>query len=447
MGKKIPEQMEKERSIFIQGAVKNGVDEKIATKVFEALAYFAGYGFNKSHSAAYALIAYQTAYLKANYPTEFMAALLSSEMGNTDKVVQYIEECKQMGIQVLPPDVNESKADFSIQGKNIRFGLTAVKNVGRIAVENIVKVRKQRGKFTSLYDFTEHLETRIVNRKVLESLIKCGGFDSMGQKRSQFFEMVDTVLQAADQFQKDRDSGQSSFFDMIESDESFKKEFQKLPDIQEWPEHDLLKYEKEMLGFYVSGHPLAAFSSVLDCYNTAPIDKLAQRSDGETIQLGGIILTVKHTVTKKKNERMAILTLEDLTGNLDVLVFPRAYEEVRTYLSGDSPVFIIGKLNLREDQPKLIAEQVFPLQEAQRRLTKAVFINVDLPSAKEETLSSLKEIMTQHRGACRVLIDFSYPTGEKVVMEVDPSNRVTPTEDLVHGIEELLGEKTVFLKG
>lgn len=446
MGKKIPEEMEKQREIFVEGAVKNNVNKKTADKVFETMAYFAGYGFNKSHSAAYALIAYQTAYLKANYPKEFMAALLSSEINNTDKMVQYIEECKQMGIQVLPPDINESKAGFSIVEDNIRFGLTAVKNVGRAPVENIIGGREKHGKYASLYDFTEHLDTRIVNRKVLESLIKCGAFDSLKMKRSQLFEMIDSALQAADQLQKDRDLGQSSFFDVLENQEAFKKEFQKVPDIPEWPEHDLLRYEKEMIGFYVSGHPLAAFSSVMERFSTCPVDRLSVRADGEEVQIGGIILTARHTVTKKNNERMAILTLEDLTGNLDILVFPRAYESARPYLNVDAPVFVRGKLNLKEDNPKIIAEQIFPLTETQKRLTKAIFVNVDLPSVQPEMLDSLKSVFSDHQGSCRVLIDFSYPTGEKLVMEVDPQNRVNPSDELVQDIEAVLGEKTVLVK-
>lgn len=447
MGKKIPEQMEQQREVFIKGAVEKGVNKKVADKIFEQMAYFAGYGFNKSHSAAYSLIAYQTAYLKANYPTEFMAALLTSEMGNTDKVVQYIEECKQMGSAVLPPDVNKSFTDFSIDDNNIRFGLNAIKNVGRNAVDNIVQVRKERGEFTSLYDFTEHLDTRIVNRKVLESLIKSGSMDSFGLNRSQLFEMIDAALQAADEFQKDRDRGQSSFFDVLENQDTFKKELQKPPNIPEWPEHDLLRQEKEMIGFYITGHPLGAFAKVIERYANCSVDKLGERSEGDEVKVGGIILSAKHTVTKRNNERMAILTVEDLTGNVDALVFPRAYESCRQFLDVDTPIFIQGKANLKDDQPKIIVEQIYPLAETQKRMTKAVFVNMDLPTLKEETLDSLKQVLKQHHGETRVLIDFSYPTGEKLVMEVDPQNRVNPTDDLVLEIEALLGEKTVFLKG
>ncbi len=446
MGKKIPEQMEQEREVFIKGAVARGINEKKADKIFEQMAYFAGYGFNKSHSAAYSLIAYQTAYLKANYPAEFMAALLTSEMGNTDKVVLYIEESKQMGIDVFPPDVNKSFNDFSIEENNIRFGLNAVKNVGRNAVENIVQTRKERGEFTSLYDFTEHSDTRIVNRKVLESLIKSGAMDSFKLFRSQLFEMIDGALSAADEFQKDRDRGQSSFFEVLENQDTFKKELQKPPDVPEWSEHELLRQEKEMIGFYISGHPLVSFSTVMERYGNATIEKLAERSEGDEVQLGGIILAARHTVTKRNNERMAILTFEDLTGSVDLLVFPRTYETCSQYLEVDKPIFVKGKANLKDDQPKIIAEQIFPLEEVNKRLTKAVFINVDLPSIEEKKLNSLKEVMMQHHGETRVLIDFSYPTGEKLVMEVDPQSRVDPTDQLVKEIEALLGEKSVFLK-
>ncbi|MDD5422859.1 MAG: DNA polymerase III subunit alpha, partial [Candidatus Omnitrophica bacterium] len=263
MAKKTPEVMVEVRTHFVNGCLKNRIDRRTADRIFDQIEYFAGYGFNKSHSAAYAMISYQTSYLKANYPGEFMTALLTSEKDNLDKIAVYISESQRMGLKILPPDVNESYANFTLIGDSIRFGLLAVKNVGQGAIESIIGVRDKGGKFKSIYEFTERVDLRLVNRKVIESLIKCGALDSLGLYRSQLSAMIDKALEVAGGIQKDRSNGQLSFFDKFEDEENFKKTYQEIPNIPEWPENQLLAYEKEMLGFYVTNHPLARFEKIL----------------------------------------------------------------------------------------------------------------------------------------------------------------------------------------
>ncbi|HWT81819.1 MAG TPA: DNA polymerase III subunit alpha, partial [Candidatus Methylomirabilis sp.] len=266
MGKKNPELMAEQRKKFVDGAMAHGVSEKKAERIFGFMEQFAGYGFNKSHSAAYAIIAYQTAYLKANYPVEFMAALLTSEMADTDKIVKYIEECRAMGIEVMPPDVNESSNDFTVVGDKIRFGLVAVKNVGEAAIQSILNTRRERGRFRDLFDFCERADLRLVNKRVIESLIKCGAFDSLGARRSQLVSVVDKAMEAAASTQRDRAHGQVSLLDVLSSTGGVRRNPPSLPDLPEWDRSQLLAGEKETLGFYITGHPLAEYRGLIAKY-------------------------------------------------------------------------------------------------------------------------------------------------------------------------------------
>ncbi|MDD5496246.1 MAG: DNA polymerase III subunit alpha, partial [Candidatus Omnitrophica bacterium] len=311
MAKKTPEVMAQMRHHFIDGCGMNGIDKKTADKIFSQIEYFAGYGFNKSHSTAYAMISFRTAYLKANYPVEFMTALLTSEKDNLDKIATYINEAIRMGIKILPPDINESFADFTVVGDSIRFGLAAVKNVGEGAIDSIIVMRQKQGKFKSIYDFTQKVDPRLVNRKVIESLIKCGAMDSLGLFRSQLSVMIDKAVEVADTVHKDRVNGQMSFFDRFEDEDNFKKTFQDIPNIPEWPENQLLAHEKEMLGFYITKHPLARFEKLIKTYSTSVTSGLRNLRDGEEVLLGGIISKVKFTTTRKTNEKMAIMNVED----------------------------------------------------------------------------------------------------------------------------------------
>jgi len=443
MGKKIPEALEGVKVKFIEGARKKKVDASTAEKVWDLIAYFAGYGFNKSHSAAYALISYRTAYLKANYPVEFMTAVLASEKNNTDKISDYINESIRMGIDILPPDVNESFRDFTVVGKDIRFGLSAVKNVGAGAAETIIESRRRNGRFESIYDFARKMDLRTVNRKVMESLIKCGAFDTTGMYRSQGMAVLDKVMDMASKTNRDREMGQMSFFDDADSDDSFSESFQDLPPIPEWPEHELLANEKEMLGFYITQHPLARFERLLNAYSTCKISELAGLSDGQEVLIGGIINKVRVTVTRKKAEKMAIATLADLENFMEVLVFPKTYRKAPELVKEDNLVFVHGRLNLREEEPKIVAEDIIALEKVKEKFTKAVLIRVSTTGFEESTMRRLKRSIEKFRGNIPVFIDLVSPEGRKVRLSTDKTFLVRPGDDLIDEVEDIAGSGNV----
>jgi len=445
MGKKTPEVMAAMKKEFMDGCEKNRVDAKTAEKIFGLIEYFAGYGFNKSHSAAYAMISYRTAFLKANYPVEFMTALLTSEKDNTDKIALYINESMRMGIKILPPDVNESYANFTFVGGSIRFGLAAVKNVGHGAIDSIIAARQKFKRFESLYTFTEIIDPRLVNRKVLESLIKCGAMDSIGLKRSQLLSILDNAMDAAGGVQKDRSSGQLSFFDRFETEDTFKKTVHDIPDIPEWPESQLLAYEKELLGFYITKHPLASFARYLKMYSTCPVKEISSRRDGDEILLGGIMAKVKQTVTKKTQEKMAIVEFEDLTGKCEVLVFPNTYKNVAAQVKMDNIVFIKGKVSLREDQPKLIAGDIIIPDDVRSKYTSGVIITLATPGLDDHVLDDLKNILGKHPGKIPVMLNFIEPGGRRTRITLSRDFSVKADEKFIQDIESMAGEETVNL--
>ncbi|MFH1995458.1 MAG: DNA polymerase III subunit alpha [Candidatus Omnitrophota bacterium] len=444
MAKKTPEIMTVARTRFIDGAKKNKVDAKTAEKVFNLIEYFAGYGFNKSHSAAYALISYRTAYLKANYPAEFMTALLTSEKDRIDKITVYINEAVRMGLKVLSPDINESFANFTlVDGSAIRFGLAAIKNVGQTAIESIVATRNEGGKFKTIYDFTERVDLRTVNRKVVESLIKCGAADSLGYFRSQLAAIIDRALEVAGGVQKDRMNGQLSFFDTFEKERDFNKSFQEMPNIQEWPENQLLAYEKEMLGFYVTRHPLARYESLLRTYSTATTNKLEHLRDGDEVLIGGIINKAKITVTRRTGEKMAIMSLEDLDGMVETLVFPKTYAENSSMVRADAIVFVKGRVSRREDEPKIIAAELTPIDSVRTKYTKAIMIDLTMVGLEKAALENLKRVLSRYPGKIPVLLRLSNPKGECVNMRIDRGLSVEPVDGLISDIEKIFGKDVV----
>ena len=445
MGKKIPEIMEREKKSFIDGAVKNKINSRTAEKIWNLIEYFSGYGFNKSHSTAYAFISYQTAYLKANYPVEFMAALLTSEKDNTDKIVRYIEECKRIGISALPPSVNESFSEFSCVGSTIRFGLSAVKNVGTGAVESIIAARNTKGPFKSLYDFCERVDLRLCNRKVLESLIKCGAFDDLKLKRAQLFSVLDRVLEIGSRTQRDRLRGQLSLMDQFgDSSEALTQDL-KIPELEEWPESQLLGYERELLGFYVSAHPLAKHERLLVTYATTATSNLSELKDQEELTIGGIVSTIREIVTKR-GDRMAFVGLEDLDGRCEVIVFPDLFKSSASLLQKDSILFIRGKVNAREDTPKVIAEELIPIDEVEKKLTKVVSIDLLTAGLELETLKKLKEILMNHPGKTPVYIRFRDPGGRRIVLHSGEDLKVETGQSLFEQLEQLLGTNAVKIR-
>lgn len=446
MGKKIFEKMEEQRDRFIKGAIKNGLSYNTAERIFETMANFAGYGFNASHSAAYAMIAYQTAYLKAHFPLQYMAALLTSEINNTDKLTQYIEECKRMGIKILPPDINQSEADFTpIPSINsIRFGLSAIKNVGTSAVRSITDARRRGGPFKTFQDFLERADTRSVNKKVIESLIKCGAMDCFGYPRRQLIAGLEETMQRVGQLQKIRLSGQTMFFDILE-DQTSKGNIE-IPQIEEWPKSILLNYEKELLGFYVTGHPLAEYEDLIRQCNTVSSRQLTKLSINTPVLIGGIITNLKRTVTKKDSKRMAIFTLEDLDGPIEAVVYPDSYEKFNQYIEENKAVFVKGTAQAREDKPRIIVNEIAPLEEACTRYAKCVYINLFETSINDDILEQLKEIFRQYPGNSTINLYMHLPDGQKVTMEINSDLKISPTQEFISMVEALLGKGSVVVK-
>ncbi len=446
MSKKYPEVMEKQRSKFVSGCAKNEINSSVANKIFDKVEYFSGYGFNKSHSAAYALISYRTAYLKANYSVEFMTALLTSERDNTDKIVEYINETERMGLSALPPDINESNALFKVvDQKTIRFGLLAIKNVGGGAVESIMQARKERA-FSSLEDLCLRVDLRLVNRKVLESFIKCGCLDTFSMPRAQMFAALDMVLENAGRLQKDKAKGQATFFDPIFAENGFKKIANNIPHVKEWPEPQLLAFEKETIGFYITGHPLAHYAKQLKRFTSSTTSNLIHHKDQDIIKIVGLIAKIKQTITRAKQEKMAILKLEDLEGVVEALVFPRAYQKISCFIQPNAVVLVKGSIDLKEDTPKIIVDDMIPIDGIYKLITA---ININLSNVRENVFETLKELLASNRGNIPIYLhlDATNKTDSrhKTQIIVGESLYVTPSEKLISDIEDLLGEEKLSL--
>jgi DNA polymerase-3 subunit alpha len=444
MGKKKPEVMAEQQEIFLKGAVEHGFDQKKAEELFELMAYFAGYGFNKSHSAAYALIAYWTAYLKTHYPRQYMAALLTSEVQNTDKVIRYINESRDMGINILSPDVNDSYRDFRVVGDAIRFGLAAVKNVGDGAIDAIIEAREAGGPFTSLFDFCQRVNLKVVNRRVVESLIKCGAFATTRETRAQMMACLDDYLEAAQKRQRDREDGQTSLFDDME-DAVQPMLRPRGPVLPEWEESQLLACEKEVVGFYITGHPLARSARQLRLYTTANTQTLGEFRDGEKVSLGGMVFKTRLQTTRK-GDRMAFVTLEDVLGQVEAIVFPEVYKEYSTTLETDQPVLVRGIVDWDEDSAKIIADRIVLLAEASGRLTPQVHICVQTFGLTRDLLSQLRSILEASPGASSVYLHLLFPDAHEVVLLPDERFQVVPSEALVHDIETLFGREVVHFE-
>ena len=438
MGKKIPAVMEAEKGKFMAGCQQNKIDPKKAEYIFDLMAKFAGYGFNKSHSAAYALVAYQTAWLKAHYPAQFMAALLSCDMGNTDKVVRYINECREHEIEVLPPDINESSRDFTVIDDRIRFGLAAVKNVGGAALDSILEVREQDGPYKSLEDFCLRVDGRKVNRRVIESLIKAGAFDSLGARRSQLFAILDQALDQAQAAQRDRLSGQISLFAAMPKTQAEKATAIELPDIAEWDEKQRLMLEKETVGFYITGHPLEKYRKELAAVVDTDLHGLKEWGDNQPVRVGGLIRTMKPH-RSKKGDPMAFLTLEDTVDSVEVVVFPNAYAAGGHLLTGEDPIVIQGKAQKEESGVKIIADSVDSLAEAQVKFTSQVIIKLKAETLDRPRIEAVKKAVQRHHGPCPVSLSLHFAGRGEVEVAASPDLTVHPGRDFTREVEQVLG--------
>ncbi|MEI6126832.1 MAG: DNA polymerase III subunit alpha, partial [Pseudomonadota bacterium] len=446
MGKKKPSEMAKQKEKFLEGTRKNKIPPHKAEKIFDLMAKFAEYGFNKSHSAAYAYISFQTAYLKAHYPVEFMAALLSSEMGTTDKVVSHINECREKNIEVLPPDVNESIQDFKVTGNKIRFGLAAVKNVGGAAIDSIIEAREKGENFLSLYDFCRRVDLRKVNKKVLESLIKCGAFDSFGRKRSQQMALFDEVVTLVQRQQKERSKNQLNMFQVLdESSAEGSTGAVNYPEMPEWDQKQLLGYEKECLGFYVTGHPLDHYMETLKACTTTNTMTAAAETKEKTVSLGGVVSSVKQ-ITTKKGEPMAFVTLEDLFGTIEVIVFSDLYRQSDALLKSEHPLLIKGKLSLEgENNNRIIASEIIPLEKAHEISNPDIHVKCLINRLTPLEIDKMKLILKNNPGKSKVFVHVIIPETSETIITLGDAYQTSASQLLISEFESLMGKHCVSL--
>jgi DNA polymerase-3 subunit alpha len=445
MGKKNAEEMAKQRERFVQGATQRGFPPRKIEKIFDLMAQFAGYGFNKSHSAAYALLAYHTAYLKTHHPVDFMAALLTSVTGSTDDVVKYINECREMGIAVEPPDINVSDANFTPHGQAIRFGLAAVKNVGGNAIESIVKGRKKLGRnFRSFYEFCEEVDLRLLNKRVLESLIKSGALDCFG-RRAQLMQALDKAIEQAQKTQRDAESGQHGLFGVF-ADETAQAANDALPNTPDWDEHTRLSAEKEILGFFITGHPMEKYKEKLADLNALSTEDIAalKKSTGkdENITAAGLISGLR-VAKSRRGDLWAQAALEDMFGKVELLVFPEAYKKLAEKVRLEVPVLVRGGVRIEEGaNPKVMANEIIALDEARVPLPKALRIRIPLGSATGSTVDALHALFRERKGEAKVLFDVEREGDFMVVMEAEGYN-VMPDRNFLGRVEELCGRGSV----
>jgi DNA polymerase-3 subunit alpha len=513
MGKKKPEEMAKQREIFVKGAAKtNNIPAAKANQVFDLLEKFAGYGFNKSHAAAYAIVAYQTAYLKANYPVEFLSAMMTNDMNSTDKLTIVLNEARAMGVEVLPPDVNEGQAFFwparsanslvranaetancglsgphsdanplspiggegqgegarvtrgsnvnpspqpsplnsrgegeaGAQRQAIRFGLAAIKGVGELAVKAVIEAREKSGRFESLSELCERVDSRSVNKKTLEALIKCGACDSLGETRAGMFANLERVMARAASNTADRVRGQSSMFGMLE--ESAPRKVEKTAQLPEWPQHELLAHEKELLGFYVTGHPMTPYAPLLEKYclhNSVTAKALPPRT---LTRLGGMISAVQEGFSKKNGKPYAMVTIEDLEGTVSMLCMNENYDKYRELLVQGKALLIVGEVNNDEDKPKLFPQEILPLEDAPRKYTKQVHLRLNTAHLTPETLQAARSLAEAHVGRVPLFLCLRRPGGELVFIETHEKYNVAPSQSLQQAVDDLFGEDTYYAK-
>ncbi len=441
MGKKDPEEMASQRQRFVEGARANDIKEEHGTAIFDQMETFARYGFNKSHSAAYALVSYHTAYLKAHYPVEFMAALMSSEMGDTDKVIKNLAECREQGIEVLPPDVNEGGAEFTVAGERVRFGLSAVKNVGGKAVEAVKETREQTGPFESLFDFCRRVDLKVVNRRVVESLVKCGAFDSTGVYRARLMAALDDALKAGQSSQRDRDSSQFGMFDLLEVPPS--DSMDAYESVEEWSDGQLLAFEKETLGFYITGHPLDRFEESFKRLQVLPANQVRGNGGNGEVTMVGVVTALKLKNTKK-GERYANFNLEDKTGFVDTIAWPDTYRQTADCIGRDDPIRVKGRLDVGEERITLIVNDILPLEEACAAAIAAPAgkapreVHFFLTEDNRGELQAFHDLIAREEGPASVYLHMTTASRETKV--IGPADfRINPSKALLDTVHRKFG--------
>jgi DNA polymerase-3 subunit alpha len=442
MGKKDKDLMAKQKTEFINGAVGKGFAKKHAGDIFDMIEKFASYGFNKSHSVAYSVLAYQTAYLKAHYPSEYMAAAISAEIGDTDYVVQLIDECRKMDLQVLPPDVNESGVQFIVTPNGIRFGLSAIKNVGVSAVENIITCRDNQGRFGNLFEFCKRVDLRLVNKKTLEGLIQSGAFDSMAKNRAQLFDCVEKAIQFGQSVKSHSSKGQSSLFETSSSPQK-QEHYPALPSTTEWSEGEKLAREKAVLGFYVSGHPLLRFERDIKAFSTAQLGNPAGVKSGSLVRVCGIVSGLKKKIDKKGN-MMAFLTLEDFTGKGECIIFSDPFRQFQQLLAPESMVMVIGKAEQNGDSLKIIVNKVHAMEKVRQMFAKRVIINIRLNEVRDSVISDLQKIVEKHKGKCSCYFHVEDAKVQKSLRLQSTKYGVEVSDQFIEEAENILGRNSLM---
>lgn len=503
MGKKDPEEMAAQRQRFVEGAQKKKIDAQRAAEIFDQMETFARYGFNKSHSAAYALVSYQTAFLKTHYPVEFMAGLMTSEMGDTDKVIKNLAECREREIEVLAPDINESRAHFTPVGDKIRFGLAAVKNVGEKAVEVILESRAKEGSFDSLYDFCRRVDLTAVNRRVIESLIKCGAFDSTQMSRARMLAALDEALRVGQVFQRDSQSNQIDIFGLLGGDsKAAKKPGDVYPQVEEWSSQQSLAFEKEALGFYITGHPLDKYDRVIKRITSGTIAELKERAATGDVKISGVVSALKLRNTKK-GDRYGSFNLEDKSGFVEVVAWPDVYRKSVEFLNSDDPIYVKGRMEVGEERMQIFANEITSLAQevAKSRLNggangktnghsdpstraqviatarsvkipprlqgdalaeatepkmdqadawglpqglKRVHLYVRESEVSSDELMQLRETLLEHRGPCAVVLHLFDSGKDETVIELPDQIRVASTPEFEATVQRLFGSRVSF---
>ncbi len=444
MGKKDLKAMAEQKEKFVDGAVKNGIAKKVAAEIFDAIDKFANYGFNKSHSVAYSFVAYQTAYLKAHYTAEFLAANLTNEFGNTNKVTNFLEDCRKLKIEVLPPDVNNPTVSFNVEKGKIRFGMSAIKNVGKSAVEEIIRARNLLGRdFTNIFDFSINVDTRIVNKRTLEGLVLAGAFDTIDSNRSKLFSAVETALEWGHKSRNSKLTTANSLFGEVE--EEVKISEPNLQAVENWTSEYKLAKEREVIGFYVTGHPLSKFEFDYKSFATIHLGETEELEETtDTVKACGVITSLK-TKIDKAGGTMAFFTLDDFSGSCEALMFSKVYDRCGSNLQEEKCIFIMGRTESSGDAIKLHIDDVFPLEEARERFLQSVKINFDKGKNSIEKISSLKKILEKNKGATPLYIHLA-ANGSKPRLFFLKDFRIKLTNEFISSVTELLGEDSIALQ-
>ncbi len=428
---------------FLKGAQKNSISADLAESLYDMIKKFGEYGFNKSHSAAYALVAYQTAYLKAHYPLQYMTSLLSAQPDRQDDVIQYINDCRNAGIEVLPPSVTRSSYDFTIEGRSIRFGLSAIKGLGEKAIESIVEARDRVGTFRSMKEFLENVDSMTVNRGVLESLIKAGAMDSLHENRAQLFASIDVILETARRLQEDRASGQGNLFGGEPAAGAAPVNHLDYQNVPEWHDNEKLFHEKEVLGLYISGHPLARYEKEIRMFSSVSIANLTTEHNGRSVSIVGILTNLQVKRAQKTGKRYALADLEDMESSVGAIFFDKVLTKHEAVIMSGAPVMLTGVVEAESDSvKKIIVNGIKSLKEVRQESISALHIRLDALGVDDDILKSMESIFSRHKGDCPIYFHVKAKDGDKVI-RAHPTFNIRPSDGLVKDLSQVVGQESL----